>query len=119
VNGLLHLFLSRLMVALAVLGLAGLPLHTAASTPEPISVQGLDGATAAAAGQHADHGHGAPLKCHASGQSCCHPACSAALIQVPAASAVPAVPASPLRMSRDPVPSPVSPPGIDHPPKHA
>jgi hypothetical protein len=107
------------MLALAVLGLAGLPLHAATRTPEPIPVQGFDGATAAAAGQHAHHGHGAPLKGHASGQSCCHSACSAALIQIPAAAAGPTVPADPLRISRDPVPSPMAPPGIDHPPKYA
>jgi hypothetical protein len=119
VDGLLRLVLSRLMVALAVFGLAGMPLHAATRTPEPIPIQGFDRATAAVAGGHADHEHGTRPKGHASGRSCCHPACSIALIQVPAAGTGHTVPADPLRISWEPVPSPVAPPGIDRPPKHS
>ena len=119
---LLRLMLSHLMVAMMSIALVSTSWHgvAQAGSPEPaVHVHDANGVHKRAVHSRAEHTPSAPVTAHASGQGCCHPACTVAVIPLPAGVAEALPLSAPLQMSHDLVPAPTTPSALDRPPKFA
>ena len=115
-----RLMLSCLMVAIMAIALGGAAWHGAAQAGAPAPLVHNPSGGHQHMGQHqAGHKHTVPGQAHAASQGCCHPACTVAVIPCPAGAAQADRLSAPLRISRDLVPAPAAPSGLDRPPKRA
>ena len=115
-----RLMLRCLLVVTVAFGLASAPLYTVAQASDTtVSMTAHHrGADAMAAGMP-DHDHASPAKPHAMGLTCCHPGCVMALLPFLASLATDPLPWVVIPIPRDPRAIPVTPAGIDRPPKRA
>ncbi len=117
---LLRFMLSRLLVAMVALGLASTMWHgvalAASHAPAMRAYATHVGHEHEAHGQ-ADHKHPAPGKTQTAAQTCCHPACTMAVIPFPTGPMLEVPLSAPLRVTGDSLPVPERPSGPDRPPK--
>jgi hypothetical protein len=108
------------MVAMLALGIASAPLYAVAQAGDvPAEEQSHHGHMARVTQTSPDHDHLSPAKTHAMGQTCCHPGCIMAVVPGNASLATAPVQWTTLAIPRDRGVIPVTPPGLDRPPKFA
>ena len=117
---LLRFMLSRLLVAMVAICLASTTWHGVALAASHVPAMQADatqvGHEHGAHGQ-ADHKHPTPGKTQTAAQTCCHPACTMAVIPSAAGPMQDSPLSAPLRVTGDSMPVPKSPSGPDRPPK--
>ena len=109
-----------LMVAVLALGIASAPLYAVAQAEDgTITAQAHHGRMAQVTQGVPNHDHVSLAKPHAMGQTCCHPGCIMAV--VPPFTSLTTAPVlwTTLAIPRDRGIIPVTPPGLDRPPKLA
>ncbi len=109
-----------LTIAMLVLGIASAPLYAVAQAGDvPAGVQSHHGQMAKVIQISPEHDRLSPAKTHAMGQTCCHPGCIMAVVPGFANLATAMMPWTTLAIPRDRGGIPVTPPGLDRPPKFA
>jgi hypothetical protein len=112
--------LGRLLVAMVALGLASTTWHgiaVAASHAPAMQANATQVGHEHGGHSQADHKHPAPGKTQAAAQTCCHPACTMAVIPFPTGPMQEFPLSAPLHVTGDSIPVPESPSGPDRPPK--
>ncbi|MCG7392935.1 hypothetical protein MHY87_08470 [Microvirga sp. ACRRW] len=112
-------FMLRLLtVAMLAVGLASAPLYAAAQAASgPMVVQPHHGHKTQVGQASSDHDHMTAGKIHTLGQSCCHPGCVMAVVPGFASLATAPMPWTTLAIPRDRGTVPITPSGLDRPPK--
>jgi hypothetical protein len=109
-----------LTVAVLALGIASAPLYAVAQAEDgTMAVQAHHGHMAHVTQGAPDHDHVSLAKHHAMGQTCCHPDCIMAVVPPFTSLTTAPVPWTTLAIPRDRGIIPVTPPGLDRPPKLA
>jgi hypothetical protein len=109
-----------LTVAMLALGIASAPLYAVAQAEDgTTAVQAHHEHMAQVAQGTPDHDHISRAKSHAMAPTCCHPGCIMAVIPAVTGLTVSPVPWTTLTIPRDRGAIPVTPPGLDRPPKLA
>jgi hypothetical protein len=109
-----------LLVVTVAFGLASAPLYAVAlPSASAVGMTAHHGGTDAMVAGMPDHDHASPAKPHAMGLTCCHPGCIMALVPAVASLATDPLPWAVIPIPRDARAIPVTPSGIDRPPKRA
>jgi hypothetical protein len=107
-------------VAMLLLGIASAPLYAVAQAGDiPAEAQSHYHHMTKVAQLTPDHDHVSPVKPHAMDQTCCHPGCIMAVVPGFASLMTAPVPWTTLAIPRDRGAVPVTPSGLDRPPKFA